>query len=343
MEKHVLRLTEEQRRLGHEVTIAFNSGQASSLNDIRVLPWVNLRTIRPQAVRDLCFYSHLISKISAQGSRFDIVHVHGDWSAFLFGRLVARAASARTLIGSLHGAARQGKWRAMYRFALNGYSMVYATGSREAQYIGSLTGRPVRWQHSGIDAVLFTNDISETPNRTIDVVSAGSFVPCKNYELVVEVACAMPNVTFLLIGDGPRRCAIEAQCRRRGISNITFAGHLPPADVAQQLRHARIYLQTSLSEGTPTALLEGMACGLAVITSQSNDYEELIQPGQNGFVIEGFRAEPYVRRIQELLGNENRLHEIARRNSKQALRYGWSDVAKRITEWSMPDAIDQGR
>ena len=335
MEKHVLRLTEEQRRLGYEVSIAFNRGQTSSSNDIRVLSSVNLRNIRPQALRDLLFYLFLILEIMVRRSRFEIVHVHGDWSAFLFGRLVARITSSRKLVGSLHGAARQGIWSTMYRLILNGYSMVYATGSREAMYLGSLTGQPVHWQHSGIDKIPFDKDTSEARDRSIDVVSVGSFVPNKNCELVVEIACAMPNVTFLVIGDGPRKDVIDAHCRNRGISNMTFVGHLPPADVAQHMRNARIYLHTSFSEGTPTALLEAMACGLAVITSKSNDYDGLIQPEENGFVIEGFEVEPYVRRIQELLDDKKRLHEISCRNSEQAVRYGWADIAKRITEWSV--------
>lgn len=323
--------------------MAFNQGQATSINDIRVLPWVNLRNMRPQALRDLLFYLDLILRITAQGFRFDVVHIHGDWSAFLFGRLVACITGTHKLIGTLHGAARRDIWSTMYRFALKGYSVVYTTGAREARYIGSLTGQPVRWQHSGIENMLFDKDKSEDRDRFVDVVCVGSFCPIKNYELVVEIAFAMPNVRFVLIGDGPERCVIQAQCRSRGISNITFTGYLPSEDVAQQMRRSRIYLNTSFSEGTPTAMLEAMACGLAVVTSKSNDYEELVKPEHNGFVIEGFQADPYVRRIRELLDDENRLYEISCRNSKQAARYGWVDVAKRITEWSMPDAIDRGR
>ncbi|MBZ0159115.1 glycosyltransferase family 4 protein [Candidatus Methylomirabilis sp.] len=343
MEKHILHLTEEQRRLGCEVIVAFNRGQATSLNDIRVLPWVNLRRMRPQAARDLFFYFVLLLKISSQRLHFDVVHVHGDWSALLFGRLLARVTRSQNSVGSLHGAARRGLWSTMYRFVLKGYAMVYTTGAWDAMYLGSLTRQPVRWQHSGIEKVFFDKDQSEERDRFIDVVSVGSFVPGKNYELVVEIAFAMPNVKFVLIGDGPQKCVIEALCRSRGLSNITFAGNLLPADVAQQMRSSRIYLHTSFSEGTPTALLEAMACGLAVITSNSNDYRNLIRPEQTGFVIESFQAESYVRRIRELLDDENRLHEISDRNSKQAVRYGWPDVAKRITEWSTPNAIDRGR
>lgn len=331
MEKHIRLLTKEQRRLGCEVIVSFNQGQATAPDDIHVLPSFNLRRVKPQALRDLIFYFFLFIKVAVQGLRFDVVHVHGDWSAFLFGRMVACISRSKKLVGSLHGVAGCGIWSGLYRFVLKGYTLVYATGARDALYFGSLTESPVRWQHSGIDAVFFGP--VEERKRSFDVVTVGSFVPIKNFALIVDIALAMPHLRFLLIGDGPQKGVIEADCLRRGISNITFAGQLPSVKVAKQLRDARIFLLTSFAEGTPTALLEAMACGLAVVTSRSNDYEDLIKPGQNGYVVEGFQGESYVRRIRELLDDENLLREISHRNSEQAIRYGWPEVAKRITEW----------
>jgi len=66
---------------------------------------------------------------------------------------------------------------------------------------------------------------------------------------------------------------------------------------------------------------------------KSNDYDGLIKPAKNGYIIEGFLANSYVERIQELIDNESLLLEISRRNTEQAISYGWPEVAKRITEW----------
>ncbi len=155
----------------------------------------------------------------------------------------------------------------------------------------------------------------------------------RSHDHTAHDAFLMPNTRFLLVGDGPERVSIQASCHNRGISNITFSGQLAPVKVSQQLRNAQIFLLTSFSEGTPTALLEAMASGLAVVTSRSNDYEDLIKPGKNGYVIEGFQAKSYVQRIKELLGDEKLLSEISHRNCEQATCYGWPVVAKRITGW----------
>lgn len=332
MEKHVLRLTEEQRYLNCDVTVAFNQGQATSLSDIQILPWLNLRRIKPQALRDIIFYISLIANIAFNGRRYDIVHVHGDWSAFLFGQLIARISGSKKHVCSLHGIARRGVWRVLYRIVLSGYTMVYSTGRQDAEYLDGLSKGTVRWQHSGIDSVFFNKD--DICERHFDVISVGSFLPVKNFNLIVEIAQILPGVSFLLVGDGPQKSIIEARCRDRGISNITFLGHLSPSEVSKQMKQSRIFLLTSFSEGTPTVLLEAMASGLAVITSGSNDYEDLIKPGQNGYVIEGFQADFYAQKIDQLLNNSSMLTEISCRNREQATCFGWPEVAKRITDWS---------
>lgn len=337
MEKHVLRLTEEQRKLGCEVTLAFNQGNASSPSDILVLQRVNLRKIKPQFLRDLFFYGALLVQLLRKRGHFDVVHVHGDWSSFLLGRIAAAFVRAPKRVASIHGVARRGIWSRVYGLVLDGYTLVYATGFSEANYVKPLVERPVHWQHSGIDEDFVF--LSKELEQEFDVISVGSFVEVKNFEFVVQIASLMPECRFLLVGDGPLRSRIEADCQRRGFSNVVFAGQVKPAKVASLLRKARIFLLTSRTEGTPTAILEAMACGLAIVTSHSNNFDELIKPGMNGFVIEGFRVEEYIAKIRELLDDVNLLKLISRRNSEQAKYYSWPAVAKRVTEWMQSDAV----
>ncbi|MCP3177490.1 glycosyltransferase family 4 protein [Desulfuromonas sp. KJ2020] len=335
MEKHILRLTEEQRKLNCEVTLAFNQGDVTLPTDIHVLGRINLRKIKPCSLRDLLFYCGLIIKLVGEKRSYDVVHVHGDWSAFLLGRLVAYFVHPKKQIASMHGTARRGIWGGLYRFSFTGYNMVYATGSLDAAYIDTLTTKPVYWQHSGIDSDFLS--AKNQPKRTFDVISVGSFVPVKNFELVIQIAEKMPEYTFLMVGDGPQRAAIEADCLRRGITNVTFAGQLESADVARALCRSRVFLLTSFTEGTPTALLEAMACGLAIVTSRSNNYDSLLKSGQNGYVVDGFQPNDYVLKIRELL-DSGLLDEISGHNRAQAKNYSWPAVAKQITEWMKVDA-----
>lgn len=331
MEKHILRLTEEQRKMGHDITLAFNQGNLTEPADIQILTKYNLRRIRPQALRDLIFYFILAIVLLRQGKHYDIVHVHGDWSAFLFARLVTWIVGAKKSVASMHGSVRNGIMACLYRVSLSMYDTVYVTGAQGADYLRSLLKRPVYWQHSGIDPVFIEHE--SAAHRTIDVILVGSLVPVKNIDLVLDIASLLPDCRFLMVGDGPLRQWIEFSCQRRKIHNVTLAGHKMVTEVAAFMHQARIFLSTSFVEGTPTALLEAMACGLVIVTSNSNDYGGIIKSDKNGFVINGYHAPDYARQISGILDNEALRVEMSQHNRDQAADYCWPIVARRITEW----------
>ncbi len=325
MEKHVVRLTQEQRKLGASVILAFNQGDPSSQADIHVLPGIPLRNLRPQLLRDLIFYTALIFKLRSYRGKIDMLHVHGDWSAFSLARIVAIFLGAHRLVASIHGRTRR---YGMYRLALKHYDSLFVTGCREALKLSKLEGVSVHWQSSGIEDV-FLQPRERAP-RPIDVIFVGSFVKVKNIPLIIEIAVSMPNISFELIGDGPDWEKIVADSARRGISNICFSGHLKPEALADKLRSAKIFLLTSFSEGTSTAMLEAMASGLAIVTSASNDYDPLIEKGVNGYVVNGFAATNYCNRIRGLIDNRELLETMSRRNIEKSHCFSWREVATRI-------------
>lgn len=67
---------------------------------------------------------------------------------------------------------------------------------------------------------------------------------------------------------------------------IIVTGHLShPKTVAEYLRLCDVYLQPSLWEGMPNALLEAMACGCCCIASDAGGIPEVILHGENGFIL----------------------------------------------------------
>ncbi|MEM6451607.1 MAG: glycosyltransferase [Cyanobacteria bacterium P01_D01_bin.105] len=69
-------------------------------------------------------------------------------------------------------------------------------------------------------------------------------------------------------------------------ARIIVTGHLDkPARVAEHLRLCDVYLQPSLWDGMPNALLEAMACGCGCIGSDAGGIPDVIEHGVSGFVI----------------------------------------------------------
>jgi glycosyltransferase involved in cell wall biosynthesis len=333
MEKHVLRLSEEQRALGHEVSIVFNSGAHSADGDLQVLPAVHLRAIRPQFVRDLLFYLAAAVTLKSRRIRADIVHVHGDWSAFCLGKLVAKIVGASRRTASCHCSLSRGWRRRLYRSALMDYDAIYATGYGEAAELTEILGRPVQYQSSGIDT--YFCEVSRQPKADIDVITVAVLRREKNLDLMIDIAAALRHMNFTIVGDGPERKGLEAMCKARAVSNVTFVGAQPREIVANLLARSRMFLSTSRREGTPTAMLEAMAVGLPVVTSPANNFSELLGAGEGGVCVETFSAPDYVRVIARLAEDGALMRCMGARNRRCARECTWPAVARRITDWTV--------
>jgi glycosyltransferase involved in cell wall biosynthesis len=187
MEKHIMRLSQEQRNKGHEVSIAYYTGDSTSDDDIHIKSRFNLKGMRPQSLRDVIFYLYLIIHIIRNKLEFDVVHIHGAWSAFLFGPIITKICRAKVLVGSVHGAISKGYiWNLVYKAILNKYNFMYSTGNQEATFLDSVIKPKVHWRSSGIDKNFFLNSNGNV--RDIDVACVGSFVEIKNHPLMLKIA-----------------------------------------------------------------------------------------------------------------------------------------------------------
>lgn len=74
--------------------------------------------------------------------------------------------------------------------------------------------------------------------------------------------------------------------------NIKFTGWLSKEQMVPYLKNTRAYIFSSIYyEASPLTPLEMMACGIPCIVSDKNSSAELIVPGVNGFLYDGYSAE----------------------------------------------------
>lgn len=117
-------------------------------------------------------------------------------------------------------------------------------------------------------------DIRRELNISPDAVvvgHVGRFQSQKNHSFLLDIAAAairvMPNVVFLLIGDGPLRSTIETKARELNLSeHVRFLG--VRKDISRLMREVmNIFLLPSRYEGLPLVLLEAQASGLPCVIS----------------------------------------------------------------------------
>jgi len=95
---------------------------------------------------------------------------------------------------------------------------------------------------------------------------------------VAKVRAAGTDVRLKLVGDGPLRPKIEALARDAGIADlVTFTGKISHgSQMMEQLDSSDIFVMTSRAEGLPRAMVEAMARGLPVISTNVGGVSELV-------------------------------------------------------------------
>lgn len=110
----------------------------------------------------------------------------------------------------------------------------------------------------------------------------------KRHDLFLRAAARLsprlPQVRFLLVGDGPLRPSLEQLARELGLgTRVTFLGDR--RDVTAVLASLDITVLPSTSESLSNVILESMAAGVPVVAAEVGGNVELVQQGSTGFLI----------------------------------------------------------
>jgi GalNAc-alpha-(1->4)-GalNAc-alpha-(1->3)-diNAcBac-PP-undecaprenol alpha-1,4-N-acetyl-D-galactosaminyltransferase len=122
------------------------------------------------------------------------------------------------------------------------------------------------------------------------VVSVGRLAPQKNQGLLIrafrEVVNQIPQARLIIYGEGFSRGELQAEISQCGLSeHVTLPSNV--SDIFDRLRVARLFVLSSDFEGMPNALIEAMALGLPVISSDfgGGGARALINHGVNGWLV----------------------------------------------------------
>ncbi len=127
------------------------------------------------------------------------------------------------------------------------------------------------------------------------LVSVARLVPKKGLHQVppalAELRRCGLTVSWAVIGDGPERARLEADCARLGVADcVEFLGSKDSSDVRRVLQHADLALlpcvmvEDGERDGIPVFLAEAMALGVPVVSSPVAGIPELVTDGETGFL-----------------------------------------------------------
>ena len=97
----------------------------------------------------------------------------------------------------------------------------------------------------------------------------------------------MPDLVYLIAGDGDDRSRLESKTRALGLdSHVVFAGYITEEEKAAHYRLADAFVMPGHGEGFGIVYLEAMACGITVVASKADASREAVCNGELGIFVD---------------------------------------------------------
>ena len=241
---------------------------------------------------------------------YDIIHAHYvPHSAFIPAML--KWIKKKPLIVTFHGTdARIFPFknrinRMLTMFVVNRSDKVIARSEEMKEVLEKLgvPNKKIVVIGAGVDTNLFrpidkykVREDLELPSDKHIILYVGRLHETKGVKLIYECAERMPDVLFVMVGDG----AVKTD-----IKNCIFAGEREHAEIPFWVSAADVLVLPSYSEGLPNVVMEALSCGTPAIITDVGGCPEVVRDGETGFVVPVGDVEALRDRIKYLLENED--------------------------------------
>jgi glycosyltransferase involved in cell wall biosynthesis len=145
---------------------------------------------------------------------------------------------------------------------------------------------------NGIDTAMFFPPADRAAARAAlgltrkTLISVGGLIPRKRHHLTIDALKLLPDVDFLLVGEGPERAALQARAAAAGLSDrVRLTGPGPHAQLPTYYGAADASVLASSREGWANVLLESMACGTPAIASDIPGNPEVVRAPEAGLIL----------------------------------------------------------
>jgi glycosyltransferase involved in cell wall biosynthesis len=160
-----------------------------------------------------------------------------------------------------------------------------------AEHVGEWVREKCHVIHCGVDPTNYSN-VHPNANQDgiFEILQIGSLHWKKGQVYLIKAIAHLRDqgvpVRLRIIGEGDERTILEKEIERHQLESIVeLMGAKTQDEVAKLLPTADCYVQSSVSEGIPVAIMEAMACELPVVATDITGIPELVLSGETGMLV----------------------------------------------------------
>lgn len=166
------------------------------------------------------------------------------------------------------------------------------------------------------------------------ILYIGRFSVEKDLELLLkafkDLIPEIPKARLILLGKGPEDERLRKIVKTQHIDGVTFMKPVKHEDIPEIINCADVLTLCSLFEGMPTVVLEALACGVPVVSTDVGDVSNVVVNGKTGQLVRNRDPESLKNAILKVIRNG----EVDYFNSCIAVakRYSWDNISQKIME-----------
>jgi glycosyltransferase involved in cell wall biosynthesis len=169
--------------------------------------------------------------------------------------------------------------------------------------------------------------------------------PALAVQVVARLAAEFPEIRLTMVGGARGDNSLE-ETRRLAVAmgipgRVAFTGPVPRHEVPAWISRADIFLNTTNVDNTPVSMLEAMACGLCVVTTDAGGIPYLVEDGRDAVVVPRNDADRMADAVRRLLRDSAAAGRISRHARMKAQQFDWAVV---LPQWQeLLQSVSEGR
>lgn len=197
--------------------------------------------------------------------------------------------------------------------------------------------RPICVIPNGIDIKKFRNvskDLNNTSEKKI-ILFVGTLRSVKGVEYLIEamktIKVNYDNIKLLIIGEGEDRDKLKDLVNKLGLDDcVEFAGQISNHEIPKYMKKSDIFVLPSLSEGFPNVILEAMAAGLPIVSTNVGGVPDIIQEEVNGLLVKPMSPRDTANGVLMLLKDDELRKKMSANNKIEAQKYSLDKVVDNL-------------
>jgi glycosyltransferase involved in cell wall biosynthesis len=187
---------------------------------------------------------------------------------------------------------------------------------RIASEIWKLPARVIRYVPNGVDLARFATDGSRRGSAEPVIGTVAALRAEKNIGRLLRAFATLPAGRLVIVGDGPERPALQALAASLSLTDrVTFAGH--HLDTATFYAGFDLFALSSDTEQMPLSVIEAMASGLPVVSTDVGDVALMVATENRQYVV-SLDDNALARALADLSANPDARQQIGLANLAKA-------------------------